>query len=283
LNLADERSVRWGYREIEASVREKAGAGHFLGVTVQPMVSMEGYELILGSSIDSQFGPVLLFGAGGQMVEVFQDRALGLPPLNTTLARRMMEQTKIYGALKGIRGRKPVDLAQLEQLMVAFSRLVVDQPWIKEIDINPLLASDKGLISLDARVVLHGQDVAKECLPKPAIRPYPVQYVRPWQLKNGESILIRPIRPEDEPLLVRFHEPLSDRSVYLRFFHMMGLGQRVAHERLTRICFVDYDREIALVAERKDPGSGERQIIAGGRLVKLGVSWRSHGWKGASG
>ena len=90
------------------------------------MICMDGYELILGSSIDSQFGPVLLFGAGGQMVEVFRDRALGLPPLNTTLARRMMEQTKIYGALKGIRGRKPVDLAQPEQLIVAFSRLVVD-------------------------------------------------------------------------------------------------------------------------------------------------------------
>jgi acetyltransferase len=269
LKLADETSVRAAYHAIEASVREKAGAEHFLGVTVQPMIRMDGYELILGSSIDSQFGPVLLFGAGGEMVEVFRDRALGLPPLNTTLARRMMEQTKIYSALKGIRGRKPVNLAQLEQLMVAFSRLVVDQPWIKEIDINPLLASAEGLLALDARVVLHRQEAGEEYLPRLAIRPYPVQYVRPWESKDGESILIRPIRPEDEPLMVRFHEPLSDRSVYLRYFHMIGLGQRVSHERLTRICFVDYDREIALVAERRDPASSERQIIAVGRLAKV--------------
>ena len=114
---------------------------HFQGVTVQPMIKLEGYELIIGSSLDPQFGPVLLFGTGGQLVEVFQDRALALPPLNTTLARRMMEQTRIFTALKGVRGRRPVDLAALEQLLVRFSQLVVEQPWIKEIDINPLLAS----------------------------------------------------------------------------------------------------------------------------------------------
>ena len=101
----------------------------------------DGYELIIGTSLDPQFGPVLLFGTGGQLVEVFKDRALALPPLNTTLARRMMEQTKIYKALKGVRGRKPVDLAALEQLLVRFSALVAEQRWIKEIDINPLLAS----------------------------------------------------------------------------------------------------------------------------------------------
>src|SRR6202042_25203 len=105
---------------------------------------------------DAQFGPVLLFGTGGQLVEVFKDRALALPPLNTTLARRMMEQTKIYKALEGVRGRKPVDLAALEQLLVRFSRLVVEQPWIKEIDINPLLATPERLVALDARIVVHG-------------------------------------------------------------------------------------------------------------------------------
>ena len=270
LNLRTGDAVRQAYREIETSVRKKAGEGHFMGVTVQPMISMDGgYELILGSAIDSQFGPVLLFGAGGQMVEVFKDRALGLPPLNTTLARRMMEHTKIHTALHGIRGRKPVDLDKLEQLLVAFSRLVVDQPWIKEIDINPLMVSDKGMIALDARVVLHENSVEPKRLPKPAIRPYPVQYVRQWQMRDGDTVLIRPIRPEDEPLMVKFHEPLSDRSVYLRYFHMMALGQRIAHDRLAKICFSDYDREIALVAERKDAVSGERQIIAVGRLVKI--------------
>ena len=120
----------------------KAGAEHFAGVTVQKMVRSSGaYELILGSSIDSQFGPVLLFGTGGQLVEVFKDWSLAIPPLNTTLARRMMEQTQIYTALHGVRGRKPVDLARLERLLVRFSQLVMEQPWIKEIDINPLLVS----------------------------------------------------------------------------------------------------------------------------------------------
>jgi acetyltransferase len=275
LNLADEAAVRTAFRLIEASVREKAGAEHFLGVTVQPMVRSDGYELILGSAIDSQFGPVLIFGLGGQMVEVFRDRAIGLPPLNTTLTRRLMEQTKVYSALKGIRGRKPVDLAQLEQVIVAFSRLLVEQPWIKEIDINPLLASGDGLIALDARIVLHGLETSEESLPKLAIRPYPAQYVQPWRMKSAEKVIIRPIRPEDEPLMVRFHEPLSERTVYLRYFHMIALGQRVAHDRLTRICFVDYDREIALVAERKDSASDEPQIVGIGRLIKV------HGTKDA--
>ncbi|MGC8794986.1 MAG: acetate--CoA ligase family protein, partial [Bryobacteraceae bacterium] len=124
LNLENADAVRAAWRRIQKSVSEKAGAEHFLGVTVQPMVKLEGYELIVGSSIDPQFGPVVLFGMGGQLVEVFRDRALGLPPLTTTLARRMMEQTKIYTALKGVRGRKPVDLAALEQLLVRFSELV---------------------------------------------------------------------------------------------------------------------------------------------------------------
>src|ERR1019366_688686 len=115
------------YQAIAESVRKLAGEDHFLGVTVQPMVRAEGYELILGSSIDSQFGPVLLFGSGGQLVEVYKDRAVGLPPLNTTLARRMMERTKILTALKGVRGREPVDLAALERLMVGFSQLVAEQ------------------------------------------------------------------------------------------------------------------------------------------------------------
>src|SRR6516225_5781009 len=133
------------------------------------MVKMDGYELIIGSSLDPQFGPVLLFGTGGQLVEVFKDRSLGLPPLNTTLARRMMEQTRILAALKGVRGRPPVDLPALEQLMVRFSDLVVEQRWIKEIDINPLLASPERLLALDARVILHGPDMEEPDLPPPAI------------------------------------------------------------------------------------------------------------------
>jgi acetyltransferase len=269
LNLPDELAVRRAWRAIQASVAQKSAPEHFQGVTVQPMVSLDGYELILGSSIDPQFGPVLLFGAGGQLVEVFKDRALGLPPLNATLARRMMEQTRIYKALQGVRGRPPVDLAQLERLLVRFSQLVAEQRWISEIDINPLLVGAEGMIALDARVVLHGPDVTEDRLPRPAIRPYPVQYMTRQTTKDGQAVIIRPIRPEDEPLMVRFHSNLSERSVYYRYFTPLRLEQRTAHERLTRICFIDYDREMALVAEHKSEPASLREIVGVGRLIKM--------------
>jgi acetyltransferase len=230
------------------------------------MIKTEGYELILGSSIDSQFGPVILFGSGGKLVEVYKDRALALPPLNTNLARRLMEQTKVFTALKGVRGRPPVDLAELERILVRFSRLVAEQPWIKEIDINPLLASHERLIALDARVVLHPAATRESDLPRLAIRPYPEQFVSPWHFTGPDGqpaeVLIRPIRPEDEPAMVHFHSTLSERSVYLRYFHMIPLDSRIAHERLTRICFIDYQREMALVAER------DSEILAVGRLTR---------------
>ncbi|MCU0535834.1 MAG: bifunctional acetate--CoA ligase family protein/GNAT family N-acetyltransferase [Hydrococcus sp. Prado102] len=270
LNLTDVEDVRWAYRDIKTSVTEKAGAEHFQGVTVQPMMNLDGgYELIIGSSIDPQFGPVLLFGSGGQLVEVYRDRAIALPPLNTTLARRMMEQTKIYQALQGVRGRRPVNMPALEQLMVKFSQLVVEQPWIQEIDINPLLASAERLIALDARIILHSKDTPEEKLPKPAIRPYPRQYVAPWTMADGTEITIRPIRPEDEPLIAEFHKSLSEQSIYFRYFHLVTLNRRIAHERLTRICFIDYDREMALVADYKHPDTGKREIIGAVRLSKL--------------
>lgn len=269
LDLPDDRAVLDAFAAIRDAVADRAGPEHFLGVSVQPMVRREGYELIIGSSIDPQFGPILLFGSGGPLVEVYRDRALGLPPLNSTLARRMMEQTRIYTALKGVRGRKPVDLPALDQLLVRFSRLIVDQPAIRELDINPLLASPEGLVALDARVIAHDPARPDAELPRPAIRPYPSQYVAPFTLKNGATVTIRPIRPEDEPLLVAFHGTLSERSVALRYFHAMKLSHRTAHERLTRICFNDYDRELALVAEGRDPETGARAILGVGRLSKL--------------
>ncbi|MEI6035465.1 MAG: bifunctional acetate--CoA ligase family protein/GNAT family N-acetyltransferase [Verrucomicrobiae bacterium] len=270
LNLADESAVRAAWQSIESSVFEKAGPGHFQGVTVQQMISLsDGYEIILGSSLDSQFGPVLLFGSGGQLVEVYKDRALGLPPLNATLARRMMEQTRIYTALKGVRGRKSVDLTALEHLLVHFSYLVAEQPWIKEIDINPLLVSADRIIALDARVVLHDPDVAEADLPKLAIRPYPTNHITPFSAKNGTPMIFRPIRPEDEPLLVDFHQTLSERSIHHRWFTQVELSKRIAHERLTRICFNDYDREIALVIESCHPETKKKEVLGVGRLSKL--------------
>ncbi|HEX2729348.1 MAG TPA: bifunctional acetate--CoA ligase family protein/GNAT family N-acetyltransferase, partial [Rubrobacteraceae bacterium] len=270
LNLQDADEVRRAYTEMEQSVTRSFGPEDFAGAAVQRMVSLDGYELIIGSSIDPQFGPVLLFGSGGQLVEVYRDRALALPPLTTTLARRMMERTRISEALKGVRGRAPVDTSALEKLLVRFSRLVVEQPWISELDINPLLASPERLVALDARVVLHAPETKEEDLPRTAIRPYPTQYVWTGETREGEPITVRPIRPEDEPLMVKFHESLSEQSVYMRYFHMMNLDQRTAHDRLTRICFIDYDREMALVAERTNPESGEPEIMGVGRLSKAG-------------
>jgi acetyltransferase len=268
LNLPAEKAVRDAYQQIRKSVTAKVGAEHFEGVTVQPMIRIsDGYELILGSSIDSQFGPVLLFGTGGQLVEIFKDRSLALPPLNTTLARRMMEQTRIFQALKGVRGRKPVDLQELDGILVKFSRLVTEQPWIKEIDINPLLVSADRIIALDARVVVHDRDVCEEQLPAPVIRPYPLQFIWRERLKNGSPVTVRPIGPEDEPLIKEFHKHLSEQTVYLRYLRVINYTQRVSHERLTTICFIDYDREITIVAERTRP-DGEREILAVGRLAK---------------
>jgi acetyltransferase len=268
LNLHDANAVKTAFQSIKQAVAEKVGAEHFQGVTVQPMAKLDGYELIIGSSLDSQFGPVILFGTGGQLVEVFKDRALALPPLNSTLALRLMEQTKIFTALKGVRGRKPVDLKALEELLVRFSQLVVEQPWIKEIDINPLLASPDRLLALDSRVVLHGAEMTEDKLPAAAIRPYPIHLVDEWIMKDGKPVTIRPIRPEDEPAMIDFHKKLSERSVYLRYFQPLKFTQRTAHERLTRTCFIDYDREMALVAEREVDGGG-REVLAVGRLSKL--------------
>ena len=292
LNLQNANEVRWAYLAIVASVaiatrhkpNKRSLTEDFLGVTVQPMINRDGYELIIGSSIDPQFGPTLLFGMGGSLVEVFRDRALALPPLNTTLARRLMEQTQIFAALKGVRGRESIDLEALEQLLVRFSQLVVEQPWIREIEINPLLArpggqavsstTDSSLVALDARVVLHDAKTPPTDLPRPAIRPYPTRYISPWHLKDTTPVQVRPIRPEDEPAIVEFHAGISERSVYLRYFHMMKLSQRISHDRLSRICFIDYNREMALVVERQDGLEGEAdgkpaEILGVGRLSKL--------------
>jgi acetyltransferase len=266
LDLREESDVRRAYRQIESSVRAHAGRDAFLGVTVQPMIRQEGYELILGSSVDSQFGPVLLFGSGGQLVEVYRDRSLALPPLNTTLAERLIERTKVFTALKGFRGRKRVDLEGLKSLLVRFSELVVEQPRIREIDINPLMASPGGLLALDARIVLFDREVQDEALPRPAIRPYPAQYVSSWTMKDGQRLTLRPIRPEDEPLLVEFHRTLSDSAVYLRYFQLQKLDSRIAHERLIRRCCVDYDREMALVVESHE--QEVQHLLAVGRLVR---------------
>jgi acetyltransferase len=265
LNLRDAGEVRNAFRSIEQSVSQRAGVRHFQGVSVQQMRRGD-YEFIIGSHVDAQFGPVVVFGAGGQYVEVFRDRAIGLPPLNTTLARRLIEQTRISAVLDGFRGRPAVSRAALEQLLVRFSSLVAEQRMIQEIDINPVLATGDELIVLDARVVLYPRDTSAADLPRLAIRPYPSQYQSSWFGRNGQEFRIRPIRAEDEPAIVSLHKNLSERSVHQRYFSALTLDYRTAHSRLTRVCCVDYDRELALVAEV----SGSKDIAGVVRFIREG-------------
>ena len=241
LNLRDGAAVSKAYRLIETSVAEKVGKEHFLGVTVQPMVKLEGYEIILGSSIDPQFGPVLLFGLGGQLVEVFKDKALSLPPLNTTLARRMMEQTKI---LHGAEGRSRTQARRSRGARTDHGALqpVGGGTTLHQGDRHQ---SDARLPGADhrtrrARLFFLTRIRPRNSLPRLAIRPYPAKYISKWKMKDGEEVTIRPIRPEDEPAVAQFHEGLSDRTVYLRYLQLLKLSQRVSHERLTKICFIDY-------------------------------------------
>jgi acetyltransferase len=263
LNLDNADAVRRAFNDIREAFSLD---GSFAGVTIQPMIRISGNELILGSSTDPQFGPVMVFGLGGQLVEVLRDKTHALPPLNTTLARRMMENTRIFNALKGVRGNKPVDLEKLQELLVRFSELVVENPRIADIEINPLLAGSDGIIALDARVILHPATIRDADLPRPAIRPYPTQYVSTWKSNEGQQFTIRPIRPDDESLMVDFHHQLSEMSVYMRYFLPLKLDFRVSHERLFTKCFIDYDREIALVAEYQE--DGQRRIAAIARLIR---------------
>ena len=270
LNIQNADGVRAAFSAIRESIDRLSMDGGFLGVTVQPMVHTDGFELILGSSLDPQLGPVLLVGQGGELVEALKDRALALPPLTAILARRALMNTRIYPALLGVRGRRPVNLQQLDRVIVRFSQLIVEQPRIAECDINPLLVSHDGIVALDARIVLHESSVPASELPRPAIRPYPNQYVERWTLRDGRPVTIRPIRPEDEHAMIRFHEHLSERTVQMRYFQALKYSERVSHQRLIRVCFCDYDRDITLVVELETPAAnGEPDIIAVGRITKL--------------
>lgn len=263
LNLQSEKEVRLAFQQIQHAVINAVGKEHFQGVTVQAMVRTKGLELILGSSCDPQFGPVLLFGAGGVMVEIFGDRSLGFPPLNTTLARRMIQKTKISHALQGFRGQQGVSMPFLEETLINFSQMIASLPRIKECDINPLLASHNTLTALDARIVLHAGDEAD--LPKLSIRPYPIEYVTKKPLKNGQTIILRPIRPDDEPKVKAFHKELSENSVRQRYFEFKSLDERTAHNRLVLICSDDFDHQIALVAEPED----KSEIMGIARLTRF--------------
>ncbi len=263
LDVRDADQVREAFDLIKSRVPAK----DFLGVTVQSYRSPEmSVELIVGSALDEQFGPVLMMGAGGVHVEWIADTALALPPLNATLAERWLEQTRVGRAMLDGVLRERVDIDVLKRVLVRFSRLVSEQRRVRGLEVNPLRVDRSGVVALDARIELHRHDLSDDDLPRLAIRPYPSQYVGRVTTSKGLDILLRPIRPEDEPLLVAFHAQLSEETVRFRWFHSMQFSQRTSHERLRRVCFADYDRELAMVAESGIGGT--RRVVGVGRLSR---------------
>ena len=234
------------------------------GITIQKMVEKIDYEMILGAIKGNGFGSVILFGKGGVGAQIYRDFSIGLPPLNQTLARRLMEETQIYRVLQGYRHKLPADLGQLEQIIVSFSNLIVDFPEIAEMDINPLVISEGKIYALNARIVVD-KDYVGDCAPRYPhliITPYPTRYVVPGRLPDGSEILMRPIKPEDEPLEHEFLATISKETLRRRFF---SIPKTITHDMLTTFCNIDYDREMAIVAEIKN--GDKRKLVGIGRLV----------------
>jgi acetyltransferase len=240
-----------------ARVAAKRPEARLEGVTVEPMIHRDGaHELIVGMIEDPQFGPVLLFGQGGTSVEVVGDRALALPPLNMTLAHELMRRTRVHKLLLGYRDRPAAALDAIALTLIKLSQLVADLPEIAELDINPLLADDKGVIALDARIKV--QQARSEGTARFAIRPYPRELEETVTLGHGRALLLRPIRPEDEPALRRAFTLLSPESIRMRFF---GPLKELSHALGARLTQIDYEREMALVLT--DPaGTRDPQIYA---------------------
>ena len=267
LDLPNGEAVREAFVQVTARARQMRPQAEISGVTVQKMMTYpNSFELILGTKKDPVFGPVIMVGMGGVSAEVFQDRALGLPPLNDVLARRMLESLKSWPLLRGYRGRPGANIDRLIEIIMRFSYLVADYPEIEELDINPLLVTPEEVIALDARVVVDAGQPDGQGGARPyshlAIRPYPEEYVTQRTLKDGAKVMLRPIKPEDEPL---WHELLAGCSTQSRWFRFNYLFKQTTHEMASRYCFIDYDRELAIVAEVEE--DGRRKLVGIGRLV----------------
>jgi acetyltransferase len=264
LDVTTEAELRKAFDQIMQRAKEYNPNAEIQGVTVQPMVKKRGYEVILGAKSDPLFGPVILFGMGGIGVELYKDVAIGLPPLNQTLARRIMEETKVYQLLKGFRNMPPANLKLLEELMVLFSQMLVDFPQLKEVDINPLFANEKEAFALDARIIIDKERVFAKLEPHEhlVISPYPKKYETLWKLRDGRTVLLRPIKPEDEPMWLEMFQNFSEESIRYRFFQII---KDTPHEVRVRYCNIDYDREIGIVAEMTE--EGRRKILGVVRLI----------------
>ena len=265
LDLADAGAVRSAFEAMMETVRRTAPGARLEGVTVQRMVrSDDGIEMILGVKKDPTFGTVVMAGMGGIAAEIYKDRSIGFPPLNERLARRMLDELRMRPLLHGYRGRPAVAVDKLVETLVRLSYLAADFPEIAELDINPLLVTPDGVIALDARVV--GDRNAVEDPKRPyahlSLRPYPEEFVKRMRLRDGAPITLRPIKPEDEPLWLALLASCSRESIYSRFRYFFFWQ---SHEVASRYCYIDYDREMAIVAES---GEGkDRRLVGVGRLV----------------
>jgi len=265
LNLTTDAEVKKAFQEMMESVAKYDPKARIDGVSIQKMITDYDYELIVGSKKDPVLGPVIMFGLGGTEAEFFKDVAVGVPPLNQSLARRILEQTKTYKMLsQGFRAKPPVNLRLLDETLVRVSNLIIDFPEIKELDINPLVVGKNMVIALDARVVLDEEAVKKDAEEHGhlIISPYPTKYVQPWRCRDGRQVLLRPIRPEDEPLEYELIANLSPESSRYRFFYIL---RDITHEMLTRFCNIDYEREMAIIAEYT--ANNKRRNVGVGRLI----------------
>ncbi len=253
LDLSSEESVIKTARAMKERIRERLPGATISGYTVQPMVHRpDARELIVGVCEDAQFGPVILFGQGGTAVEIIRDKAVALPPLNMKLAREVMGRTRVYRLLEGYRGRPAADLDGIALTLVKVSQLVCDIADIAELDINPLLADELGVLALDARIKVVKSHLS--AVQRLAILPYPKELEKTLALPDGQSLLLRPIRPEDEPAFHALFSRLSMDEIRLRFLHPMNF---MSHEMAARLTQIDYDREMALAlcepAAQKEP------------------------------
>ena len=265
LNITADEGVRAIFQQMTARAKELRPDAEIIGVTVQKMVTYpNSFELIMGTKKDPVFGSVIMIGMGGIGAEVFQDLALGLPPLNEALARRMLESLKSWPLLRGYRGKPGANIDRLIEIIMRFSYLVADYPEIKELDINPLLVTPEDVIALDARVVIDRDMLVRPVRPYAhlAIRPYPKEYVTERTMKDGTPVTLRPIKPEDEPMWHELLRACSTQSIWSRFSYLF---KQTTHEMATRYCFIDYDRELGMVAEVEE--EGQRKLIGVGHLV----------------
>ena len=265
LNIKNDDVLRASYKNMMETVIKSSPDAKIDGITVQKMVkTKDGVEMILGIKKDPLFGTVMLAGMGGTKAELFKDNRLEFPPLNEKLAMQMLTSLKIWPLLTGYRESKRKNIDKLVEVLIRLSYLAADYPEIQELDINPLIVTSEDVIALDARIVLDKEhlDENVQDYQHLILRPYPERLIRPAVLRDGTKIILRPIKPEDEPMWLEMLASCSKESIYSRFRHDFYFD---SHEIATQFCYIDYDREMGIVAEVEQ--DGKKKLIGVGRLI----------------